>query len=235
VASVTCSGNWPNLGPARLIKTGYAAAMLFEPGEIINRRYLRGRWCTWVQPMRVIADNEDGLLLWHPAGSDFARLIDADGKTQHEVTVDQMRDPKLAVLTWQTYDILVLMPPEAAYSVWWFFRDGAFTGWYVNLETPYIRRPHGVDTNDLILDIVVTPQRQWEWKDVEEFNGRVGNPLYFDGTTAGAIRAEGERLIKLIEAGTFPFDGTYTDFRPDQHWPSLRLPAALDSQPNSTE
>ncbi|MGC5019959.1 DUF402 domain-containing protein [Micromonospora sp. DT47] len=205
--------------------------MLFEPGKIINRRYLRGRWCTWVQPMRVIADNEDGLLLWHPAGSDFARLVDADGKTQHEVTVDRMRDPKLTVLTWQTYDILVLMPPQAAYSVWWFFRDGAFTGWYVNLETPCHRQPNGVDTNDLILDIVVTPDRQWEWKDVDEFDGRIGNPLYFDRATADAVRAEGERLIKLIAAGDFPFDGTYTDFRPDQRWPMLRLPATLDPQP----
>ncbi|MEV4822357.1 DUF402 domain-containing protein [Micromonospora sp. NPDC049274] len=209
--------------------------MLFEPGKIINRRYLRGRWCTWVQPMRVIADNEDGLLLWHPAGSDFARLVDADGSTQHEVTVDQMRDPKLTVLTWKTYDILVLMPPQAAYSVWWFFRDGAFTGWYVNLETPCHRQPNGVDTTDLILDIVVTPDRRWEWKDVDEFDGRIGNPLYFDRATADAVRAEGERLIKLIAAGDFPFDGTYTDFRPDQHWPVLGLPAALDTRPGVAE
>ncbi|MER6591250.1 DUF402 domain-containing protein, partial [Micromonospora purpureochromogenes] len=31
---------------------------------------------------------------------------------------------------------------------------GAFTGWYVNLETPYRRQPDGVDTSDLVLDIV---------------------------------------------------------------------------------
>ncbi|MEU5938120.1 DUF402 domain-containing protein [Micromonospora sp. NPDC047548] len=178
--------------------------------------------------MRVVADDEEGLLLWHPAGSDFARLVDADGNTQHEVTVDQMRDPKLTVLTWQGYDILVLMPPQAAYSVWWFFQEGLFAGWYVNLEEPYVRRPDGVDTNDLILDIVVTPQRQWEWKDTDEFDERIGNPLYFDSVTAAAVRAEGERLIKLVEAGDFPFDGRYTDFRPDQRWPVLRLPADLD-------
>jgi len=180
--------------------------------------------------MRVIGDDETGLLLWHPAGSDFARLIDADGNTQHEVTVDQMRDPKLTVRPWQDYDILVLMPPKAAYSVWWFFREGSFTGWYVNLEESYVRRHDGVDTNDLVLDIVVTPQRQWEWKDTEEFNERIGDPLYFDRATAETVRAEGERLIKLIEAGDFPFDGTYTDFRPGPSWPALRLPTDVDSQ-----
>ncbi|WP_091346465.1 DUF402 domain-containing protein [Micromonospora rhizosphaerae] len=197
--------------------------MIFEPGQVITRRYLRGRWCTWVQPMRVVSDDTHGLLLWHPAGSDFARLVDADGNTQHEITLDQMRDPKLTILTWQEYDILVLMPPAAAYSVWWFFRDGVFAGWYVNLEEPYVRRPDGVDTTDLVLDLVVTPQRQWEWKDTDEFAERIGNPLYFDRATADAARAEGERLIKLIETGEFPFDGTYTDFVPDLHWAPLRL------------
>ncbi|WP_446219292.1 DUF402 domain-containing protein [Micromonospora sp. IBHARD004] len=201
--------------------------MVFEPGQVIIRRYLRGPWCTWAQPMRVLADDERGLLLWHPVGSDFARLVDADGNTQHEITVDRMRDPKLTGLTWREYDVLVLMPPGAAHSVWWFFRAGVFAGWYVNLEEPYVRRPDGVDTNDLILDIVVTPDRQWEWKDTDEFDERIGHPLYFDEATAAVVRAEGDRLVKLIEAGEFPFDGTWTDFRPDGHWPPLRLPADL--------
>lgn len=201
----------------------YATVMPFEPGQVVTRRYLRGRWCTWAQPMRVIGDDESGLLLWHPAGSDFARLIDAGGNTLHEVTPDRMREPKLAVGTWQNYDILVLMPPEAAHSVWWFYQQGTFTGWYVNLEAPYIRRPDSVDTNDHVLDLVVMPDRQWEWKDVEEFDERIGDPFYFDRPTAEAIRAEGERLTKLIEAGDFPFDGTHTDFRPDPDWPALRL------------
>ncbi|MCW3818383.1 hypothetical protein ONA91_28440 [Micromonospora sp. DR5-3] len=72
--------------------------MMFEPGQVITRRYLRGSWCTWMQPMRVLADDAQGLLLWHPAGSDFARLIDADGNTQHQLTVDRMREPRLTNL-----------------------------------------------------------------------------------------------------------------------------------------
>ncbi|BFU43652.1 DUF402 domain-containing protein [Krasilnikovia sp. MM14-A1004] len=210
-----------------LAKIGYAAPMPFEPGQIISRRYRRAARYTWAQPMRVISDDEAGLLLWHPAGSDFARLTDADGNTQHELPVDEMRDPELVLGTWQDYDILVLMPPGASHSVWWFFSDGEFDSWYVNLEDPYVRLPDGVDTADLVLDIVVDPQRRWEWKDVDEFNQRIGNPLYFDAEQAELIRAEGARLVKLIEAGDFPFDGTHTDFRPDPSWPVLRLPTPL--------
>ncbi|GAA2715662.1 hypothetical protein Apa02nite_083030 [Actinoplanes palleronii] len=173
--------------------------------------------------MRVISDDESGLLLWHPEGSEFARLIDADGNTQHEITVDRMRDPKLTVHLWEGRDILVLMPPAAAHSVWWFFEKGRFTGWYVNLEAPCVRRPGSVDTGDHVLDIVVTPQREWEWKDVDEFDERIGDPSYFDADTAETIRAEGNRLIKQIEAREFPFDGTYTDFQPSPEWPALRL------------
>jgi protein associated with RNAse G/E len=116
--------------------------------------------------------------------------------------------------------------------VWWFFRDGIFTGWYVNLEAPYTRRLDGVDTKDFVLDIVVAPDRLWEWKDAEEFDDRIGNPLYFDSSTADAVRVEGERLIKLIEAGDFPFDGTYTDFSPEPHWPTLRLAHNAAPQPD---
>jgi hypothetical protein len=196
--------------------------MWFEAGRAITRRYLRGQWCTWVQPMRVVSDYQAGLLLWQPDGSEFAKLTDADGNTPHEVTPDRMRDPRLTVHTWQG-DVLILMRPETAYSVWWFFQEGRFTGWYVNLEAPYVRRHDSVETRDLVLDIVVTPQRHWEWKDIHEFDRRIGHPLYFGSAAAEAIRAEGQRLIELVEAGDFPFDGTHTDFRPEPGWPPPRL------------
>ncbi|SCF46311.1 Protein of unknown function (DUF402) [Micromonospora mirobrigensis] len=208
---------------------GYGATVTFEPGQVVTRRYWRGGLCTWVQPMRVIADDADGLLLWSPVGSDVARLVDADGRNPHDLPVDELRDPRLTVGAWERYDVLVLMPPQAAYSVWWFFDDGVFAGWYVNLEEPCVRHPGGVDTTDLVLDLVVSPERRWEWKDADEFAERVGHPLYFDRATADGIRAEGERLIGLVEAAEFPFDGTYTDFRPGPDWPAPRLPRDVEA------
>ena len=92
-------------------------------------------------------------------------------------TPDRTQDPKLAVRAWRG-DVLILMPPQATYSVWWLFEEGTFAGWYVTLEEPYI---------------VVTPHRQWQWKDAEEFDRRIGHPLYFDRATAAVIRGEGDR------------------------------------------
>jgi hypothetical protein len=196
--------------------------MRFEPGQVVTRRYVRGPWLTWAQPMWVVSDDDAGLLLWHPDGSDYARLIDTGGATLHDTTPDRMLDPKLTVHPWQG-DILVLMPPGAAYSIWWFFEDGRFDGWYVNLEEPYVRRPESVDTTDHVLDIVVTAEREWRWKDEDEMARLIGEPHYFDQAKAAAIRAEGERIIKLVEAGEFPFDDTHTGFRPDPSWKPLRL------------
>lgn len=208
----------------------YGRAMSFEADQIVLRRYFRGSHYTFVQPMRVVRDDEAGLLLWMPAGSEFAVLTDADGKTQHDLPLDEMRDPRLARKLWRDNDILVLMPPGAAHSIWWFFNRGGFLGWYVNLETPATRHTDGVDTTDLVLDVWIEPDHRWEWKDEDELAARTGNPLYFDHTAATAIRAEGRRLIELAEAGAFPFDGTHVDFTPNPAWSPLPLPPGWDRE-----
>jgi hypothetical protein len=190
--------------------------MPFAPNQMVVRRYVRAGRTTFAKPMRVVRDDADGLLLWMPVGTEVAQLTDRDGSTLHDRPLHEMKEPSLVRRKWRHWSVLVLMPPGAAYSVWWFFSaEGAFGGWYVNLETPFTRRPEGVDTTDLVLDVVVSPDRSWEWKDEDEFAAVVGAPDYFDAATAGAIRAEGERLIELAKAGAFPFDGTHTDFRPD--------------------
>lgn len=60
-------------------------------------------------------------------------------------------------------------------------------------------------------------------EDADEFDRRIGHPLYFDKATARTIRSTGEQLIRAIEAADFPFDGTHTGFRPDPAWPVPRL------------
>jgi hypothetical protein len=49
-----------------------------------------------------------------------------------------------------------------------------------------------------------------------------------------AVWSEGRRVIKRIEAGEFPFDGTWADFVPDPSWPVLSsLPGGWDRRPVS--
>lgn len=203
--------------------------MPFTPGQVVLQRYFRRDRYTFVRPMRVVRDDQDGLLLWLTAGSEFAALVDADGKTSHDLPLDELTEPRLTKAPWRDHDVLEWMPAGAAYSIWWMFAGDAFAGWYVNLESPYQRHAEGVDSTDLVLDIWVEPNRTWRWKDEGEFAARIGKPGYFDAAEAEAIRADGERLAKLAEAGEFPFDGTHTGFRPDPAWAPVTLPSGWDN------
>jgi len=114
-------------------------------------------------------------------------------------------------------------PTDGAYSVWLFFTSsGEFRSWYVNLEEPTTRwddgTAAGIDTIDYDLDIVVRPDRTWHWKDEDEFAYHLAYPDVYWVDDPEAVRAEGRRVVGLVEAGAFPFDGTRTAYRPDPTW-----------------
>jgi Protein of unknown function (DUF402) len=203
--------------------------MRFAPGQTVLRRYFVDGKISFLNVGRVEADDELGLRMWIPIGAPFWRRLTVDGRDGHTATVEELADAELGELTWTGSHVLVYMPPGPASSVWWFFDpDGEFAGWYVNLEDPYARWAGGVDTADHALDLVVGRDRSWRWKDEDEFAERTGHPLYWTAEQAAAIRAEGERLAGLAEAGAFPFDGAWCDLRPDPGWPPLTRPAGWD-------
>jgi Protein of unknown function (DUF402) len=208
----------------------------FAPGEIVVRRdWQQDRIC-FVQLARVIADDEDGLRLWVSAGSSYWRILAPDGRTLHDASIDELGEQAyLGELTWSGTDVMLWMPPHPAhYSIWWFFdaASGEFHHWYVNLETPIRRWAAGVDSSDNALDVRGYPDGRWEWKDEDEFERLTGHPGHWTVDEAREIRAEGERLIKKIEAAEFPFDGTWCDLRRDalgfDSLPARELPPGWD-------
>lgn len=186
-------------------------------------------WIGW-----VAADDDRGLLMWIPDGSHSRDIVAADGRPFHEVPFAEWgRIPKqLAAQPWRG-DALMLHPPGAGYSVWWFFDPGRrFRGWYVNLERPaQLWRDGdlvGVDTVDHDIDIVVGPDRSWRWKDEEQMLRCLPYDHYWVKDEA-AVRASGAAAVDLIATGAFPFDGTWCDFRPDPAWrPAEGLPPGWD-------
>jgi hypothetical protein len=196
------------------------------------RRYWRGGQLSFMKLTRVVADDDQGLRLWMPAGSPYWRFVAPDGRTHHDAPIDQLQGGRLIRQNWTGSDVLIWMPAAQPYSVWWFWVDGAFDRWYVNLEEPYVRWADrgcaGVDTADQAFDLVVAADRTWRRKDEEEFIARTGQPLYWSADQAARIRATGERLASLVEAGAFPFDGTWCGFRPDASWTVPPLPVGHD-------
>ncbi len=212
-------------------RLGPATSMIFDRGRLIVHRNVRRGRLGWVRPARVVCDEERGLLLWVAARSPVAYEVAGDGREMRSMPfAEWITLPyRLRVAPWQGPGVLKFIPPGAAYSVWWLRTyDGRFTGWYVNLEEPAVRWDDGhlagVDIVDQDLDILVGPDHSWRWKDEDELAERLPfRPDYWvpDGE---AVRAEGHRVVKLIEAGEFPFDGTWCDFQPDPQW---TVPAVL--------
>lgn len=208
----------------------------FEPGELVLHRAFVDERLVFLKVGRVIEHDEDGLRLWFAYGTPMAISLTAQGLGIRDMPyADWLNQVEvLTVGVRRAPELLMYIPPKAAHSVWWFWdQRGTFHGWYVNLEEPSVLWRDGdligVDTTDQDLDVWVYPDRSWEWKDEDEFEERSAYPDHYWVREPGAVRAEGERLIGLVEAGAFPFDGRWCDFRPDPGWAwPTDLPAGWD-------
>lgn len=200
--------------------------MRFLPGRTVVRRYFkRGQLLGVVKTGTVVQDDRRGLLLWIPGGSPVGWLRTPDGRGLRDMPFPEwvLAEKAIKEQAWQGRGILVLMPPGAAHSVWWFWdAGGRFDRWYINLELPPVRWDDGdlagVDTVDQDLDVVARPDGSWEFKDEDELAERLGYPEHYWVDDEAALRAEAARAIEVFRAGRFPFDGTWCDFRPPPSW-----------------
>jgi Protein of unknown function (DUF402) len=204
----------------------------FEPGELVFRRhFMRDDLLARAWVGRVVSDDERGLLLWVPDGSPYKNIGAADGRKFRQVPFAEWgaTAKALETLPWHG-SALMLHPPGDPWSVWLWCGPSGFRGWYVNLELPAVRWAGGVDTIDYDLDVVVAPDRSWRWKDEDEFAAHLAVPDTYWVDDEAAVRADGWRAVERIEAGAFPFDGTWTDFVPDPSWAvPVELPAGWDA------
>lgn len=199
--------------------------MAWQPGRLVVRRhFLRDHQLGRVWTGRVAADDAYGLWIWIETGSPWLDVTSVDGRRLRDMPFPEFgaAAKTMAPLTWSGRT-LMLHEPGAANSTWLFFAaDGRFTSWYVNLERPGVRWDDGalcgIDTIDWDLDVVARPDRQWRWKDEDEFVEHLAYPEWYWCDDEAVVRAEGARMVKLIEAGAFPFDGVRTDYRPDPTW-----------------
>jgi hypothetical protein len=197
----------------------------FAAGRVILHRNTRRGRLAFARPVRVVSDTDLGLLLWMARGTPGVNEVTLDGRGTRGMPFSEWVTLRyrMQASAWQGPGILMFFPPDADHSVWFFFDEqGRFANWYVNLEERATRWDDGavagVDIVDQDLDIVVRPDRTFQWKDEDEFTERLAFPEHYWVPDEQAVRAEGRRVIKVVEAGEFPFDGTWTDFVPDPSW-----------------
>ncbi|WP_328469165.1 DUF402 domain-containing protein [Actinoplanes sp. NBC_00393] len=208
----------------------------FDSGETVYLRHLQRQQIGLIFPFQAVAGHEDAVLLWAPAGTQGWHFNMTDGRGMAQTPLPEWSaSPRVPVPHTVDHGVLSWHPYGRDYSIRWFFRpDGTFYRWYANLEAPAVTWRAGdlagLDTTDWDLDVVIEPDRGWRWKDEEEFVARLAMPDSYWVDDEERVRRAGKEVIALAEAGAFPFDGTWCDFRPDPDWPPLPLdlPAGWD-------
>jgi hypothetical protein len=169
-------------------------------------------------PHGLVQLTDEHVVLWVPDGTPTRRF---SGLPLHEVDDLASSDWSLRETAWRN-DTLRITRFGDAHSLWLFWRDGEFMGWYVNLQAPLRPTPLGWDTRDHALDIVVEPDGTWCWKDEDHLAAAVARGR-FSEQEARAIRAEGERVIAAR-----PWPTGWEEWRPDPGWPHPELPDGWD-------
>jgi hypothetical protein len=193
---------------------------------------LRGQVWT-AAPHRVLADTGEVLTMatW-PGVEQLAPTTWIQWLRTGEDTARQQAIPNLAAGTWELdrwrwQDTTVVSRVEAGeyFSVHRFLRDGAPAPWYVNFERPNRRSAIGIDTFDLLLDLVVAPDlTSWKWKDEDEYAQGRKLGLIDEATNAEVARAK-DKVMALVTAANGPFAEDWSTFTQNPTWPDPALPA----------
>ena len=101
------------------------------------------------------------------------------------------------------------------------WKDGEFVGWYVNFEQPYEETQYGLETMDLVLDLLIDPDGNPQVKDEDDYAAAVERGI-LDGTPD--LEQEKARVLRELSAGRGPFDPAWITWRPDPAWPIPILP-----------
>lgn len=202
-----------------------------RPGDVVVLRYVTtGGRIEMCWPCRVVADSDNLVALFIGAGSTYkaAPKRTAAEKRRHARPPLPPHD-----YLWRT-DTLRLMTPGRSHSVSlsWAVEGGArkLSKYFINMEEPFRRTAVGFDTQDHTLDIEVTPELAWRWRDVDELSNHVAEGFY-TAELAAAARAEGERAIEAVQRLEHVCTRGWPDWRPPPDWDVPQLLAGWDTTP----
>jgi len=196
-----------------------------RPGDAVVLRYVTTAGhieICW--PCRVVEDREDLVVLFIAAGSPYK----AGPKRS---AAEKRRQPAGPLppneYVWRN-DTLRLMLPGRSHSVSMFFGVEAGTRrllkYFVNMEEPFRRTAVGFDTQDHTLDIEVTPELAWRWRDEAELANHVAEGFY-TAELAAAAREEGSSAIEAILRLGHACTRGWPEWQPPAEW---RAPAFVD-------
>jgi hypothetical protein len=189
-----------------------------SPPVVVFRSVFRGR-VNFATTGWLLEQTPDHVVLGIVPGAQTAQMVGPReaGPARLAAGIEKLHE-----MPWHTQRRVWLMPFGVSHALGHFWDDATdeFVGYYINLQAPLCRSSIGFDSCDHVLDVVVDPDRSWQWKDEDELSFAVRLGLFCQ-QEAVAIRAEGDRVIatlpNLLPTG-------WEDWRPDPSWPLPQLP-----------
>jgi len=196
---------------------------------VILQEVWRGQlWAA--RPMLVVDDRPERLALWFPRGTPWKAPTTHPARPRLANRGERLADCAargewvFRDAEWDV-DTLILLEPDVGYAIWVSWRAGFEPwGWYVNLQEPFLRRAHALQTMDLMLDVIVDVDRTWRLKDEDELDAFVRRGV-FSSVLAERIRSDAADAIARLEQNEPPFVESWHDWRPESSWRVPRLPA----------
>ena len=170
---------------------------------------------------RVVEDDPQQTLVYVSARSGYSQPDGIGSEDlQKNYSINEFKER-----TWNRHSVLRIMYPDTPYSIWvmWDAITNAFERWYINIEMAFVRTEIGFDTMDYELDIVVSPDFSWEWKD-EDRLGELVNKGVFTETQASEFYDYGFDALKRLESRVAPFNEQWKNWKPDPGWGPIQMP-----------
>jgi hypothetical protein len=165
-------------------------------------------------PHIVLEDRRDLVALYLPPGAPLGRWNIGEDRFREPVVTEG--ESVRLLFPGQPYEVTAFYDagngPGRAAGAYFPGARRRFYGWKVDISSPFARTSAGFDVIDEVLDIIVEPDLSYRWKDEDELANLVSLGLYSEAEAAN-LRATGERVIELVEAGLFPFDRSWQDWR----------------------
>jgi len=203
-----------------------------EGSTVVRRDVLRGKVWT-AAPFRVIRDTGTELVLacW-PGVEILAPTTWIESQRAGNEDVRKQGIPNMAAgswemgrWTWRDTTLLVRFAADQYFSISQFFSaEGRSGGWYVDFVLPCHRTSFGIDTFDLLLDLVVEVDLSgYRWKDEDEYAQarRLG---LIDDALHRRVDDARQLVTSLIHSRQGPFAEDWSSWRRDPSWPIPTLP-----------
>ncbi|MFJ4999371.1 DUF402 domain-containing protein [Microbacterium sp. NPDC088619] len=213
-------------------------APFLEPGDQIAWHYRKPGWqpgdASTITPMRVVRDDEHGLVAWLAPGTLQEGQGTPAGERVRTVPLDRRwLEPRTRIVEeWWGNGILRIAPAGAAWSVWLFWSDVSgsdwdFAGWYVNLENAHLRTDHDTYSSDHILDVEIEPDGRVHLKDEDELIAAVEQGR-LTSEQAAQIERHADAAIESFRDADWPFAEEWREWRPDPSWTVPELTGLSD-------